>query len=169
MLFLGMKILGIDPALGTTGWGVIEVNGNQSHFIAGGVIKTNAKNTHPQRLKTIHDDLNEIISTYSPSEVAVEEVYVNSNPRTSLKLGQARGICLLVPTLHELLVSEYTPTEIKKAIAGSGKAAKEQVAIMVKMLLPTAGFITHDTSDALAVALCHANISRYNAVVNKTG
>lgn len=162
-----MKILGIDPALGTTGWGVIEVNGNKSHFIAGGVIKTNAKHTHPERLKTIYDDLNEIIKTYNPSEVAVEEVYVNSNPRTSLKLGQARGICLLVPILNNIPVGEYTPTEIKKAIAGSGKSAKEQVAIMVKTLLPTAGFVTHDTSDALAVALCHAQISSYKKVVGQ--
>jgi crossover junction endodeoxyribonuclease RuvC len=160
-----MIILGIDPALGTTGWGVIDVQGNTSTFVAGGVIKTNAKNTHPQRLKTIYDDMQEIIQTYKPEQVAVEEVYVNSNARTSLLLGQARGITLLVPSLHDVPVFEYTPTEIKKAIAGSGKAAKEQVQLMVKTLLPTAGFITHDTSDALAVSLCHYHIHRYNQKV----
>lgn len=160
-----MIILGIDPALGTTGWGVIDVQGNNAIFIAGGIIKTNAKESHPQRLKTIHDDMQEIMQTYTPEQVAVEEVYVNNNARTSLLLGQARGICLLVPTLNHSSVFEYTPTAIKKAIAGSGKAGKEEVQFMVKTLLPTAGFITHDTSDALAVALCHFHINRFNQKV----
>ncbi len=150
-----MIILGIDPALGTTGWGVIQVQGNSASFIAGGVIKTNAKLPHAERLKTIHEDMQEIMSIYKPNQVAIEEVFVNDNARTSLKLGQARGICMLVPSLHDVPVYEYTPTEIKKAIVGTGKAAKEQVQHMVKTLLPTAGFVTLDTSDALGVALCH--------------
>tara|TARA_R110000868_G_scaffold189695_2_gene433003 strand:- start:49924 stop:50424 length:501 start_codon:yes stop_codon:yes gene_type:complete len=162
-----MRILGIDPALGTTGWGLIDVHGHQSTFVAGGVIRTNAKHTHPERLKTIHDDILEIIETYRPDEVAVEEVFVNSNARTSLLLGQARGICLLVPSLCGLTVGEYTPTAIKKAIVGTGKATKEQVQHMVKVLLPTSGFVTLDTSDALGVALCHAHISRYEKNIAK--
>lgn len=162
-----MRILGIDPALGTTGWGVIDIHGNNASFVAGGIIKTNAKESHALRLKTIHDDVHEIITTYMPTQVAVEEVYVNDNARTSLRLGQARGVSLLVPALHGIPVSEYTPTQIKKAIAGTGRAAKEQVQHMVKTLLPTSGFVTMDTSDALAVALCHFHISRYQAVVHQ--
>ncbi|MAF30782.1 MAG: crossover junction endodeoxyribonuclease RuvC [Magnetococcales bacterium] len=161
-----MIILGIDPALSTTGWGVVKVNGNAASFVAGGVVKTNAKDSHADRLKTIYNDMQEIISIYQPDQVAVEEVYVNDNARTSLKLGQARGISLLVPSLHNIPVFEYTPTEIKKAIVGTGRAKKEQVQHMVKTLLPTAGFVTLDTSDALGVALCHFHIYSFKQKVS---
>ena len=161
-----MIILGIDPALSTTGWGVVKVNGNAASFVAGGVVKTNAKDSHADRLKTIYNDIQEIISIYQPDQVAVEEVYVNDNARTSLKLGQARGISLLVPSLHNIPVFEYTPTEIKKAIVGTGRAKKEQVQHMVKTLLPTAGFVTLDTSDALGVALCHFHIYSFKQKVS---
>ncbi|MEC8467283.1 MAG: crossover junction endodeoxyribonuclease RuvC [Pseudomonadota bacterium] len=161
-----MIILGIDPALSTTGWGVVKVNGNAASFVAGGVVKTNAKDSHADRLKTIYNDMQEIISIYQPDQVAVEEVYVNDNARTSLKLGQARGVSLLVPSLHNIPVFEYTPTEIKKAIVGTGRAKKEQVQHMVKTLLPTAGFVTLDTSDALGVALCHFHIYSFKQKVS---
>lgn len=161
-----MIILGIDPALSTTGWGVVKVNGNAASFVAGGVVKTNAKDSHADRLKTIYNDMQEIISIYQPDQVAVEEVYVNDNARTSLKLGQARGISLLVPSLHNIPVFEYTPTEIKKAIVGTGRAKKEQVQHMVKTLLPTAGFVTLDTSDALGVAMCHFHIYSFKQKVS---
>ena len=161
-----MIILGIDPALSTTGWGVVKVNGNAASFVAGGVVKTNAKDSHADRLKTIYNDIQEIISIYQPDQVAVEEVYVNDNARTSLKLGQARGVSLLVPSLHNIPVCEYTPTEIKKAIVGTGRAKKEQVQHMVKTLLPTAGFVTLDTSDALGVALCHFHIYSFKQKVS---
>ncbi len=161
-----MIILGIDPALSTTGWGVVKVNGNAASFVAGGVVKTNAKDSHADRLKTIYNDIQEIISIYQPDQVAVEEVYVNDNARTSLKLGQARGVSLLVPSLHNIPVFEYTPTEIKKAIVGTGRAKKEQVQHMVKTLLPTAGFVTLDTSDALGVALCHFHIYSFKQKVS---
>lgn len=152
-----MRILGIDPALGTTGWGVIEKQGNTFQYVVGGIIKTNPKDNDPERLKEIYEGLDEIIDTYKPTHVAVEEVFVNSNARTSLKLGQARAMGLLVPAQKNLPVAEYTPLHIKKAVVGYGRATKDQVQHMVKVLLPTAAYVTHDTADALAVALCHGH------------
>lgn len=155
-----MRILGIDPALGTTGWGVIEAQGNAHVFVVGGVIKTKPQDSDPERLKEIYDGLLEIIETYKPDHVAIEEVFVNSNARTSLKLGQARAMGLLVPAQKGLVVGEYTPLQIKKAVVGYGRATKEQVQHMVKVLLPTASYVTHDTADALAVALCHGHTQK---------
>ena len=150
-------ILGIDPGLGNTGWGVVRAEGNSLSFLAGGVIKTNAKEPSNHRLAHIHNELLGIIKQYQPTAAAVEEVFVNSNARTSLKLGQARGIALLVPSLSGLDVAEYTPLQVKKAVVGYGRADKSQVGTMVKMLLPTATFSSEDTADALAVAICHAH------------
>ena len=152
-----MKILGIDPALGTTGWGVIEKRSHQFHYVVGGVVKTNPKDDDSVRLKELYQGLDEVIRTYQPTHVALEEVYVNNNARTSLKLGQARGMGLVVPALHGLDVGEYAPTQIKKALVGNGRASKEQVQYMVKVMLPTAQYVTHDTADALAVALTHGH------------
>lgn len=160
-----MRILGIDPGLALTGWGVIEAHGNALSYVAGGVVKTNTKDSMPKRLATLHDGLQEVLATYKPDTAAVEEVFVNSNARTSLKLGQARGIALLLPTLHGLEVGEYTPLMVKKAVVGYGKAEKEQVAVMVKMLLPAADVSQADTADALAVAICHAHTVRFNSKV----
>ena len=160
-----MRILGIDPALGTTGWGVIEVNGSTMRFVHGGVLRTNSDDTGPQRLKTIHDGLQQLIEQFQPNAVAVEETFVNVNARTSLKLGQARGVPLLVAALHGLEVGEYAPTAIKKALVGTGKGGKEQVQFMVKQILPTAQFSTLDTADALAVAICHAHHMQFNFAV----
>lgn len=160
-----MRILGIDPALGTSGWGVIDVNGQNSTFVSGGVIRTNAKDSDSVRLKTIHDGLRQIIDQFNPTHMAVEETFVNSNARTSLKLGQARGVPLLVAALYGLEIGEYAPSQIKKALVGTGRGDKEQVQYMVKTLLPTACFSTLDTADALAVAICHAHTLKYNEKV----
>ncbi len=160
-----MIILGIDPGLAFTGWGVIEQNGNRLSYIAGGVVKTNPKAPMAERLATIHDGLQEVLKIYKPNSAAVEEVFVNSNARTSLKLGQARGIALLLPQLHGLSVGEYTPLMVKKSVVGYGKAEKSQVAQMVKMLLPTADVSQNDTADALAVAICHAHTIGFNQKV----
>jgi crossover junction endodeoxyribonuclease RuvC len=157
-----MIILGIDPGLALTGWGVIQSEGSKLSYLAGGVVKTNAKAPMAERLATLHDGLQEVLKTYQPDTAAVEEVFVNSNAHTSLKLGQARGIALLLPQLHGLDVSEYTPLMVKKSVVGYGKAEKEQVAQMVKMLLPTADVSQADTADALAVAICHAHTSAFS-------
>lgn len=160
-----MRILGIDPALGTSGWGIIDVSGSSLSFVSGGVIRTRAKDTDPVRLKTIHDGLHQIIEQFSPTHMAVEETYVNSNARTSLKLGQARGVPLLLGALYGLEIGEYTPLQIKKSVVGYGRAEKEQVKAMVQQILPTACFSTLDTADALAVAICHAHMSSFKALI----
>ena len=156
------KILGIDPGLNNTGWGVITSEGNSLSFVAGGVIKTSPKQSDSERLKVIHDGLADVIAKHKPTAAAVEEVFVNSNAKTSLKLGQARGIALLVPGMNGLDVGEYTPLKIKKAVVGYGRADKNQVGHMIKILLPTAKITSEDTADALAVAICHANSSTYD-------
>lgn len=158
-----MRILGIDPALGVSGWGVVDVSGASLSFVSGGVIRTNAKDTDSIRLKTIHDGLHQIIEQFSPTHMAVEETYVNSNARTSLKLGQARGVPLLLGALYGMEVGEYTPLQIKKSVVGYGRAEKQQVKAMVKQILPTACFSTLDTADALAVAICHAHVLHYKS------
>lgn len=153
-----MRILGIDPALRTTGWGIIEQKGHTFHFVVGGVVKTNAQETDAERLFSLFQDIQEIIKEYRPEEVAIENVYVNSNPKTSLKLAQARGVGLLCGASFGLTVGEYTPLQIKKAVVGYGKASKDQVQQMVKAILPSAEYVTHDTADALAVAVCHGHV-----------
>jgi len=152
-----MRILGVDPALGTTGWGVIDQQGSKLSFVVGGVVRTDPKMSMAERLKVIHEGFSEIIETYKPDVMAIEEVYVNNNARTSLKLGQARGVPIVVAAISGLDVFEYTPLQIKKATVGYGRAEKDQVQHMVKTLLPTATFATHDTADALAAAICHAH------------
>lgn len=161
-----MIIIGIDPGLAFTGWGIIKSEGNRLAYIAGGVVKTNSKAPMSERLATIHDGLQEVLETYKPDTAAVEEVFVNSNARTSLKLGQARGIALLLPQLKGLSVSEYTPLMVKKSVVGYGRAEKEQVAQMVKMLLPTADVSQNDTADALAVAICHAHTCQFSQKIS---
>jgi len=152
-----MRILGVDPALGTTGWGVIDQQGSKLSFVVGGIVRTDSKMSMAERLKVIHEGFSEIIETYKPDVMAIEEVYVNNNARTSLKLGQARGVPIVVAAISGLEVFEYTPLQIKKATVGYGRAEKDQVQHMVKTLLPTATFTTHDTADALAAAICHAH------------
>ena len=152
-----MRLIGLDPGLRNTGWGVIAVKDNRLVHVADGVIHSDSKLSLAERLVQLHEGLTEVIRTYAPEEAAVEETFVNVNPASTLKLGQARGISLLVPASQGLRVDEYTPNQVKKAVVGSGHAAKEQIQMMVKILLPGCEIASADAADALAVAICHAH------------
>ena len=154
-----MRILGIDPGLQTTGFGVIEADGPRLSYVASGTIKTNAVATGdlPARLKIIFDGVREVISRYQPLCAAVEIVFVNVNPQSTLLLGQARGAALTALVSCDLLVSEYTALQMKKAIVGHGHAKKEQVQAMVQRLLTLPGLPGPDAADALGLAIMHAH------------
>ena len=151
-----IRILGIDPGLRNTGWGVIEQDGSNLHFISCGTIKTDDKAALADRLRQLYDELKQIVVSFSPDEAAVEETFVNKDARATLKLGQARGIAMVVPALAGLSVGEYAPNLVKKTIVGSGHAEKGQIHLMVKVLLPKSDTKTPDAADALAIALTHA-------------
>jgi crossover junction endodeoxyribonuclease RuvC len=153
----GTRILGIDPGLRVTGFGVIEKHGNKLHYIASGCIKSKDKDALPQRLGTLFAGINEVIATYKPDQAAVEIVFVNVNPQSTLLLGQARGAALSALVHGGLPVSEYTALQVKQAVVGHGKAAKEQVQDMVVRLLSLPGAPTADAADALACAIAHAH------------
>lgn len=153
-----MRILGLDPGLQHTGWGVIDAVGSRLSFVAAGVVNSDAKLDLAERLVQIHDGLREVIDQHQPDEAAVEETFVNKNPASTLKLGVARGISLLVPALYKLRVAEYPTNLVKKSVVGAGHADKEQVKMMVGVLLPAArDQKSSDAADALAVAICHAH------------
>ncbi len=152
-----MLILGLDPGLGTTGWGIIAAQGNRLSHIANGQISTDAKAPLAQRLVTLDAALTDIILQHQPDCAAVEEVFVNVNPQSTLKLGQARGVCLLAAARGGLPVAEYATRLVKKAVVGTGGAEKAQIQAMLKILLPGAAVAGADAADALAVAICHAN------------
>ena len=152
-----IRFLGIDPGLRNTGWGVIEACDNIISHIADGRIVSKDKAPMADRLLQIFDGLEWVINTYKPEEAAVEETFVNVNAASTLKLGQARGVAMLVPARFCLHVAEYSPNKIKKSVVGTGHAAKEQVQMMVKMLLPGCLLDSVDAADALAVAICHAH------------
>jgi len=152
-----VRLLGIDPGLRFTGWGVIESDGNRLRHIADGVIATDNVDPVPIRLKTLHDALVELLRLHRPAEAAVEETYVNRNGTATLKLGYARGIALLAPALAGIPVAEYAAKTVKMAVVGTGGADKNQVAVMVRRLLPGASIRRADAADALAVAICHAH------------
>lgn len=152
-----VRLLGIDPGLRFTGWGMIEVDGNRLRHLADGVIATDGDAAVPDRLKAIHDALTALFGEHRPDEAAVEETYVNRNGAATLKLGYARGVALLAPALAGIPVLEYGALAVKKAVVGTGGASKEQVAMMVRRLLPGATLRRADASDALAVAICHAH------------
>ena len=149
-------ILGIDPGLNRCGWGIVLSEGPRLSHVAHGVIKPNPQQQLASRLHEIFAGLDAVLEAHRPHEVAVEESFVNSNARAALALGQARGVALAVAARRGVIVAEYAPTTIKKAIVGSGAADKTQIAFMVRRLLPTAGDVTADAADALGVALCHA-------------
>jgi crossover junction endodeoxyribonuclease RuvC len=151
-----MKILGIDPGLRTTGFGVITKQGNKLAYVASGTIKTPDADL-PQRLKTILSGVGEIIRTYSPDCAAIEKVFVNVNPQSTLLLGQARGAAICALVNADLAVAEYTALQIKQAVAGHGRAQKQQVQAMVQRLLMLSGLPGTDAADALGVAICHAH------------
>jgi crossover junction endodeoxyribonuclease RuvC len=155
-----MRVLGLDPGLRITGWGVIESAGHALAFVAAGCIKAPTAAPMAERLATLHLALTKIMETYLPDEAAIEETFVNRNPASSLKLGQARGVVLAVPGLADVSVSEYSANLVKKSVCGSGHAAKEQVSSMVTMLLPGFSNDSFDAADALAVAICHAHQSQ---------
>jgi crossover junction endodeoxyribonuclease RuvC len=152
-----VRLLGIDPGLRFTGWGIIEADGNRLRHIGDGVIATDSAAPVSERLKVLHDALAALLATHRPAEAAVEETYVNRNGTATLKLGYARGVALLVPALAGLSVAEYGAKTVKLAVVGTGGADKEQVAMMVRRLLPGATLKRADASDALAVAICHAH------------
>lgn len=153
----GIRILGIDPGLRVTGFGVIEKHGNQLRYVASGCIRSHDKESLPERLKTLFQGIGEVIASYGPNQAAVEKVFVNVNPQSTLILGQARGAAISALVHAGLPVAEYTALQIKQAVVGQGKAAKEQVQHMVVRLLALSGAPTADAADALACAICHAH------------
>lgn len=157
MLPIPIRILGIDPGLRRTGWGVIDVAGNRLAFVACGSVETNDRAPLSERLVTIHDGLKRVIDDYLPHESAVEATFVNKDASATLKLGQARGVALLVPGQAGLVVSEYAPNVVKKSIVGAGHGDKAQVRMMIGVLLPRADPASDDAADALAVAVTHAH------------
>jgi len=152
-----MRILGIDPGLRVTGYGVIERFGPGLTYVASGTIRIPAGGALPERLKTILDGLAEVIATYQPGSAVIEKVFVNTNPQSTLLLGQARGAAICALVLARLPVAEYTALQIKQAVAGHGKAQKSAVQEMVRRLLKLSGTPGSDSADALAAAICHTN------------
>ncbi len=159
-----IRILGIDPGLRRTGWGLIEADGNRLIHIACGSLETNERAELGTRLLAIHDGLVAVIEQYQPHEAAVEATFVNANAAATLKLGQARGIAMLVPAKAGLTVAEYAPNVIKKTVVGAGHGEKMQIRMMVGVLLPKADPQSEDAADALAIAVCHAH-HRQSAVL----
>ncbi|QNA87882.1 crossover junction endodeoxyribonuclease RuvC [Massilia sp. Dwa41.01b] len=161
-----MIILGIDPGLRTTGFGVIEKHGSKLRYIASGTIKTGLEGALPPRLKIILDGVREVVATYGPHCAAIEKVFVNVNPQSTLLLGQARGAAISALVGADLDVAEYSPTQIKQSVVGTGKAAKPQVQDMVARLLMLPGLPGSDAADALGVAICHAHTHDTLALLN---
>ncbi len=152
-----IRILGVDPGLRRTGWGVVAISGNALSFLAAGTVTAPLDGALADRLAALHEGLAEVVRAWQPDEAAVEETFVNRDARATLKLGQARGIALLVPAQAGIAVAEYAPNAVKKAIVGAGHAEKGQMRAMVRVLLPRAEFDTDDAADALAIAICHAH------------
>jgi crossover junction endodeoxyribonuclease RuvC len=152
-----IRIIGIDPGLRRTGWGVVETLGNSLRFVASGTVRSDDKAALAARLKQLHDGLVAVLHEYMPHEAAVEATFVNRDAVATLKLGQARGVAMLVPALAGLAVAEYAPNAVKKTVIGVGHGDKKQIHMMVKVLMPRAGFDSDDAADALAIAICHAH------------
>ena len=152
-----IRLMGIDPGLRFTGWGVIAVDGSRLCHVADGVIATDSDTAVPDRLKVLHDGLTALFTLHRPHEAAVEETYVNRNGTATLKLGYARGVALLAPALVGIPVLEYGAKTVKLSVVGTGSASKDQVEMMVRRLLPGAVLKRADAADALAVAICHAH------------
>jgi crossover junction endodeoxyribonuclease RuvC len=152
-----IRILGIDPGLRRTGWGVVEIAGNRLGFLGCGSVITNVRQALALRLVAIHDGLSRVIEEYRPDEAAVEATFVNKDAAATLKLGQARGIAVVVPARAGVLVAEYAPNLVKKSIVGAGHGDKAQVRMMIGVLLPKANPHSEDAADALAIAVTHAH------------
>ena len=162
-----IRILGIDPGLRKTGWGVIVSEGTKLAFVACGVVESDQKAVLAERLRQLHDGIAGVIAAHAPGEVAVEETFVNRDPQSALKLGQARGVALVVPALAGLEVAEYAANLVKKTVVGVGHADKKQVQAMIRVLLPKAETKSADAADALAVAICHAQHRGARAMLAK--
>ncbi len=152
-----IRIIGIDPGLRRTGWGVIESDGVRLVYVASGMVTSDSDDTLAYRLREIYQGLVSVIAAYHPHEASVEETFVNKDARSTLKLGQARGMAMLAPAMKGLPVAEYAANVIKKTVVGAGHAEKKQVQAMIGFLLPKAKFKSADEADALAIAICHAN------------
>jgi crossover junction endodeoxyribonuclease RuvC len=166
---LNNLILGLDPGLTCTGWGLIRFEMNRLSFVDAGVIKSSAKENMPARLANLFQNLADIIQTHRPYEASVEQTFVNQNPASALKLGHARGVALLAPAYFNMPVYEYTANQVKKAVVGQGHADKDQVMAMVHRLLPMAKNVvkSYDAGDALAIAICHAHTGHINKLIKK--
>jgi len=152
-----IRIVGIDPGLRRTGWGIVESCGSRLSFVAAGTVHSDAGGTLASRLCQLHEGLAGVVDHYRPLEAAVEQTFVNRDAAATLKLGQARGIAMLVPAQSGLSVAEYAPNAVKKSVIGVGHGDKKQIAMMVRVLLPRATWDSEDAADALAIAICHAN------------
>lgn len=167
-----MRVLGIDPGLRNLGWGVIDVQGARITHVANGICHSDgAVDSLAERLRSLHEQLTTVLRSYAPETAAVEQTFVNKDAVATLKLGQARGIALLVPAQFGLTVGEYAPNHIKKTVVGVGHAAKQQVDHMVRLQLPGVQIAGPDAADALAIAICHAHHmqsqGRYEAAVKR--
>jgi len=151
-----IRILGVDPGLRRTGWGLITVTGNRMSFVASGTVTSDNRRDLAERLRQLHDGLQAVLAEHAPDEAAVEHTFVNKDAGATLKLGQARGVALLVPALNAVPVAEYAPNLVKKTVVGTGHAEKDQIRMMIKVLMPKATFNSDDAADALAIAVCHA-------------
>ncbi len=152
-----IRIIGIDPGLQRTGWGIVEAEGNSLVFVAAGTLRSTPRMELASRLCQLHDGLEEVVHREIPDEAAVEHTFVNKDASATLKLGQARGIALLVPPRAGLRVAEYAPNAVKNSVIGVGHGDKQQIKMMVNMLLPKAQYDSDDAADALAIAICHAH------------
>jgi len=152
-----IRIIGIDPGLRRTGWGVVDSDGVRLAFVASGLVTSDSEGELAYRLRELYEGVCGVIANFRPQEAAVEETFVNKDARSALKLGHARGVVLLAPALNGLRVAEYPPNVIKKTVTGTGHGEKRQVAAMVGFLLPKARFENADEADALAIAICHAS------------
>jgi len=155
-----MRLIGLDPGLRNTGWGIIDSIQGKITWIGSGKISPNTNIEIAERLKIIHQELTKIIEEYQPSSAGIEEIFVNKNPQSTLKLGMARGVAIATCALKNLPVKEYAPTTIKQAVTGVGRANKDQIGAMVKLLLPGCKCSSEDESDALAIAICHTHNSQ---------
>jgi crossover junction endodeoxyribonuclease RuvC len=152
-----IRIIGLDPGLRHAGWGIIETAGNNLSYVADGVVRADPDLPMAERLLFIHRELTQVVANFKPAEAAIEETFVSKDARATLKLGQARGVAILVPAAFGISLSEYAPNQIKKSVVGVGHAEKEQIRHMVKVLLPKAKPTSEDAADALAIAICHAH------------
>jgi len=154
---ISRRLLGLDPGLRRTGWGIVDMAGQHLRYVASGVVTSDATRDMADRLVELLTGINLVLDEWQPDEAAVEETFVNKNPASALKLGQARGVAMLAPALRGLVVAEYSPNLIKKTVVGAGHADKAQIQMMVRRLLPGSAVTQADAADALAVAICHAH------------